>query len=246
MHFSIQKQTLEKAIIECAENANHRDNRNQSTPKNNISQEKAAPTLNPFITDIDASIANDEQSPAEQRPVVPNVQISNKTVSSPITINARPQLPPIPPRQRSIEPIRIPMHLVQPKKAADVVDNNNSNSMYPITSNSMQSKAVPDIYKTSQQNGNGNSDHNTIELNNHDNPCPCKSGAHPKQPNKCQENGYHRAIPAPNLGKSKLILNFECSYVIVVCHFHSYEFCVCICRMAQTVTESHRKVKKLL
>lgn len=197
------------------------DNQMRLTPEKNVRTAVPNPTLNPFIADID-DLASDT---VEEKLPLPSVQtlLSNQTVAPP---TCRPPLPPIPPRQRSFkstEPIRIPIHLVRSnknestaKKPADA-DNNNA---CPVTSNGMQSKPVPEINETFKQNGNGyfNGAHKTIALNNHETPyspcpkCPCKSGAHPKQATKCQENGYaQRVTPARNLG--------EFIEYLYLCHF---------------------------
>lgn len=196
-----------------------------STAEENVSRATVAPSLNPFITNFYAPVTNhvekmETDAPAKKEsPALPNVQMTNQMVS-PIhvvspqkPIISSPQLPPVPPRQRSntpVQPIRIPIHIVHPKKAVDVVNGNgysNKNGYsnynnFPINSNSMQSKLVSEINETSKQNGNGYIEHSTTELNNHDNPCPCKTGGHPKHSNKCQENGFHQIAPVRCLSKS--------------------------------------------
>lgn len=199
------------------------DNHMPLTPeKTNVcSPPVTKPTLNPFITAIEDDIAANHVEPTQAPPIVqipaqpivhtPAPPMTNQMVStSTATSSSRPPLPPVPPRQRSFrstEPIRIPIHIVRPKKEADVVNIINNNNNGPITSNALQSKPVPEIHETSKQNGNGDFNHNTIDMNNHETPCPCKSGAHPKQPNKCQENGNGNgngpwATPARHPGKS--------------------------------------------
>lgn len=232
------------------DNVPSQNNSMQSTPEKNVrpavaSPEKCVrpseknvrpampiPSTNPFLAPIDIPVANYE----EESPSLPNIPppVTNQSVISPPRLPLSP-LPPIPPRQRSFrssDPIRIPIHLVRPnkqesaKKTADVI-NNNSNSTSPTT---ILGVVVPEIHETSQQNGNGyfNGDHHsTIEndTNNHELPCPCKSGAHPKPATKCQENGYERRPSLPrNLCKCldfqyfNLFMLFYFKYTLV-CFF---------------------------
>lgn len=185
-----------------------------ATPEKNVrpAMPMPIPSTNPFLAAIDDPAVNFE----EESPALPKIPPPTKSMVTPPPVALSPlpvlpPLPPVPPRQRSFrssDPIRIPIHLVRPNKqenatkTADVINNNNNKSVSPTTLGVKEPKLVPEIHETSQQNGNGyiNGDHhNTIEncMNNHELPCPCKSGAHPKQADKCQENGYGRRPSLP-------------------------------------------------
>lgn len=58
-------------------------------------------------------------------------------------------------------------------------------------------KTQTDVNVIPKQNGNS-SCHIQSDLDTHNQPCPCKSGAHPKHSHIPQENGYHtKAVLAP-------------------------------------------------
>lgn len=211
------------------------------TPERNVrpAMPMPIPSTNPFLAAIDDPAVNFE----EESPALPKIPPPTKSMVTPPPVALSPlpvlpPLPPVPPRQRSFrssDPIRIPIHLVRPNKqenatkTADVINNNNNNeSVSPTTLGVKEPKLVPEIHETSQQNGNGyiNGDHhNTIEncMNNHELPCPCKSGAHPKQADKCQENGYGRRPSLPkNLCKLPWFPKFEFIYLL----FHTILICL--------------------
>lgn len=171
------------------------------------------PTLNPFITDIS------EQETPRQSPMHVQTPIVKSLVLTPKSVTHRPSLPPVPPRSRatSVDKIRIPNDIVRRQKDptknhVDQVEMSSapSNIITRVSptksiSDTNGTEAIPEINGTNEMpkiNGipkqNGNSCHTETDLAtpNHP-PCPCKSGAHPKHPNKYQENGFHKALAAP-------------------------------------------------
>lgn len=161
----------------------------------------STPILNPFISNTVEKDTTDASTPGSWSNAVNTKMLSSRP------------LPPVPPRHaaKTNEPIRIPLHVVHSSKAR-----NSENHDTSITSNGIQSKSVADKIKNGNTT-NGHSDHNDIKLINHDLPCPCKSGAHPKYPKAPLQNGHY--TPAPTLGKWNFMQHFA---TVIFYYFYTF------------------------
>lgn len=138
----------------------------------------------------------DQSSPGKQAVTTPKLALPRPRLP----------LPPVPPRHRpkSLEPIRIPINIVRRAK----LENNNSN-YDEVSYNPDGSPNVP--------HQNGNCCNNESDMINHDAPCSCQSGAHPKQqqPKSRPENGGLKEPSTP--GKKSLfsIFHYECQFLLI-------------------------------
>lgn len=187
--FTPQNESIQKSIIECFENSDHIEV--QQPPLTPTIARSATATPNPFLAEMNNHRPKTPMFNGNHTPVNGKHTSAVRTVFSPTPAVATEQqtLPPIPPRQRpKVYPqIRIPINIVRRgQKIEQSKTENNNSSPVDVQMAGSTPKTTPD---ENEPKLNGNSCYDDSVLTIHD-PCPCKSGAHPKVPSVRLDNGF--------------------------------------------------------
>lgn len=164
-----QEDSIQKSIIECFENSDPIEV--QQPPLTPTITRSAASTPNPFAADL-LEIKNHRS----QTPILNGHHVA----ATKSCVQPPPPLPPVPPRQRpqALPQMRIPINIVKRAQKTgneqEKNENQNFNQVDAETPSSSPEKNEPKL--------NGNSCKDDSKLIIHD-PCPCRSGAHPKTAN---------------------------------------------------------------
>lgn len=175
-------------------------------------------TPNPFLDDC--QILNRPKTPLFNGNHTPQQPLMKPTVLSPKAVPVRPSLPPVPPRSRPttpLTPIRIPVDLVR-RRQKTVEERRTVTVPIPVQErNGGEAKKIPSPEKI-ESKSNGNCSYEEIKQINQ-NPCPCKSGAHPKIPVNLPVNGFisKQPVRGKEISFKHFVMNFFVKYLDKFC-----------------------------
>lgn len=209
---TLQNDSIQKSIIECFENSDHIEV--QQPPLTPTIARSNAATPNPFLTELNNHRPQTPMLNGNHTPVNENYTSAAKTVFSPTPSVAteQPILPPIPPRQRPkvFPQIRIPINIVRRGQTIYEQSKTENNNSSPVDDKLTESTPKISAEKC-EPKLNGNSCYDDSVLTIHD-PCPCKSGAHPRVPSVQRDNCFGSR---QNRGKNSIKIHFDILWLCI-------------------------------